>query len=543
MYEIDFADRYRRMQRYVDWSADDAARVAKLWPLVRPHAPALVADFYAEVFRHPEAARVITGGQPQLERLHRTLFEWLEQLLCGPYDEAYMRRRWQVGHRHVEIGLAQRFTSLALARLRTGLNGCVRAHWLESAAELAAALDALNKLLDLDHALIQDAYEYEHARRVQQLERERGERMFRTLVEGASCLIMIFDRNREVAYFNPYAQRLTGYSAEEMRRDPQLALAALRGARPATEDRVGAVLGGSPPVTYEAMVSSISDRAVRYVNWTLSRIDDFDGGPALLAVGHDVTEQKLSAAQLLQASRLATIGEMYARLAHESRNSLQRLRGVTELLAEEVRDRPAAATLVERSEQAQADLQRLLDEVRNFASPLVLEPTECRLPALWREAWTLLQIARDGRDARLIDDSDPHEAAPVMNLDRFRMVQAFRNIFENSLASANGGRVEIRVRHQRIRGDDGRPWREISIHDNGPGFTPEALLLAFEPFFTTRNSGTGLGLAIVHRTIEAHGGRTDISNQPGGGARIVIRLPHDATARIRETGDRSAPRR
>lgn len=528
MSEIDFAERYQRMQKYVSWSTTDAARVATLWPLVEPHAPALVADFYAEVFRHPEAARVITGGKPQLDRLHRTLREWLQQLLCGPYDESYMVRRWQVGHRHVEIGLAQRFTSLALARLRSGLNACLRKNWPHSPEDLAASLDSLNKLLDLDHALIQDAYEFEHTRRVQQLERERGERKFRTLVDGASCLILILDGNREVAYFNPYAEHLTGYTAAAMQREPSRAAAVLGATGRELHDYASQVLADGAAVSYEAEVPRSCGRSTRCINWTLSRIDDFDGGPALLAVGHDITEQKRAAAQLLQANRLATIGEMYARLAHESRNALQRLRGVTELLAEEVRDRPAAVNLVERSEQAQADLQRLLDEVRNYASPLVLEPTECRLPALWREAWTLLQIARDGREARLVDESNPREGAPVMNVDRFRMVQAFRNIFENSLASAANGPVEIRVRHERVRGEDGRPWREVSIHDNGPGFSPEALNLAFEPFFTTRTSGTGLGLAIVHRTVQAHGGQTLISNEPGGGARIVIRLPHDA---------------
>src|SRR5690606_15118570 len=118
--------------------------------------------FYDEIFRHPEAARVITGGQPQLQRLHGTLYQWLEQLLCGPYDEAYMMRRWKVGHRHVEVGLAQRYTGLALARVRSGLTAAVREEWVGSPEDLGATLDSLHKLLDLDHALIQDAYEYEH---------------------------------------------------------------------------------------------------------------------------------------------------------------------------------------------------------------------------------------------------------------------------------------------------------------------------------------------------------------------------------------------
>ena len=83
-------------------------RVAALIPLVAPHARALIDDFYAEIQRHPEAARVIPGGAEQIKRLKVTLREWLAQLLGGQYDAAYMSRRWKVGYRHVEIGLAQR---------------------------------------------------------------------------------------------------------------------------------------------------------------------------------------------------------------------------------------------------------------------------------------------------------------------------------------------------------------------------------------------------------------------------------------------------
>jgi hypothetical protein len=150
----DFAQRYREMQGYVGWTDDDARRVAGLWPLVEPHAHDLIDDFYAEIQRHPEALRVITGGQEQIERLSQTLRQWLAQLLAGQYDEEYMVRRWKVGYRHVEIGLSQRFTSLALSRLRVGIMRCVCASWEGPAEELASSLGSLNKLLDLDHALI-----------------------------------------------------------------------------------------------------------------------------------------------------------------------------------------------------------------------------------------------------------------------------------------------------------------------------------------------------------------------------------------------------
>jgi two-component system sensor kinase FixL len=519
MSEQDFARRYASMQRYVGWTDSDAARVAALWPLVAPYAKSLIDDFYAEIQRHPDASRVITGGRAQIERLSQTLREWLAQLFSGEYDVDYISRRWRVGYRHVEIGLEQRFTSLALSRLRTGITQSVCASWRGKPEDLAAGLNSVNKLLDLDHALIQDAYEFEHVRRERLFERQRGERKFRHLVENASCLIMIVDATRAAVYFNPYAESATGYSAAEIERSSELVMAVLGGDD--ADSRLPTVLAGDGPAAYETQIERRGGTP-RWINWTLSRIDGIDDEPAVLAVGHDVTEQRRAAAQVLQANRLATIGEMYARLAHESRNALQRMRVCTEMLTDQLAGFPDASELLKRSEHAQHDLQRLLDEVRNFAAPIVLEKTECRLHTLWREAWNLLQSVRRDRRAELIEVTSA-AGGESMRLDRFRMVQAFRNIFENSLAAC-GDPLRLTVSCRPIMRDDAT-WIELIVDDNGGGFTEAAKERAFEPFFTTRASGTGLGLAIVRRVVEAHGGEVAVANVPRGGARIAILLP------------------
>jgi len=516
----DFAQRYRDMQRYVGWTDDDARLVASLGPLVAPHADALVKDFYREIERTPDAAKVITGGSEQIKRLSATLREWIAQLVGGAYDEAYMARRWKVGLRHVEIGLAQRYTSLALSRLRAGISQRVWTTWEGSDDDLAAALASLNKLLDIDHALIQDAYEFEYVRRERQSERERSERKFRHLVESASCLIMILNAKCEAVYFNPFAEQATGCRADEIRRDRDRALKVLGREREDAARRLAKTLADGNPTTYESQIEP-SSAAPRWIHWTLTRITDFDDGDAILAVGHDVTEQRRSAEQALQASRLATIGEMYARLAHESRNALQRLRVCTEMLTDQFADHPTAAGLLERSQRAQDDLRRLLDEVRSFAAPIALECTECRLAGLWREAWSLLQQARKDRGATLLDE--PCDASLAAVVDRFRMVQAFRNIFENSLAACgNPAAIHVRCREIDLEGERGI---EIVIDDNGPGFDEGALNNAFEPFYTTKSSGTGLGLAIVRRVVEAHGGQVSASSASPHGARLRLFLP------------------
>src|ERR1700745_4189629 len=113
--------RYQELQDYVGWTEEDARRVQSVAQLLDPHLGPLIDDFYAEIERHPRARKVITGGQAQIERLKGTLLRWIRDLLLGPYDRDYVLRRWRVGWRHVEIGLDQVFTNVALARLRKGL--------------------------------------------------------------------------------------------------------------------------------------------------------------------------------------------------------------------------------------------------------------------------------------------------------------------------------------------------------------------------------------------------------------------------------------
>jgi PAS domain S-box-containing protein len=524
MHAEELSARYRVMQRYVGWKAEDARGVADLRGFVLPHAPGLIEDFYAEIGRHAEASQVITGGAEQVARLSRTLHQWLEELLTGPYDEAYMARRWKVGHRHVEIGLAQRYATLALARLRAGIVECVRRGWNGSDGDLVAALASLHKLLDLENALIHDAYDTEFVNREKLLERQRSERKFRRLVESANCLIVILTEDLSVEYFNPCAERTTGYRKADLQHDAGRVLSLLGCDVEQTKERMRRILSAGDALTCEEHVP-VHSGELRWINWTFSRLEEFDekfaGSSAILAVGHDVTEARVAAERLIQASRLATIGEMYSGLAHESRNALQRLRACTDLLADQVSDRPSARTLVERSYRAQEDLQQLLDEVRSYSAPMVLDRSECRASSLWRESWSLLQVQRRSRRADLSESSG--DGAALVLVDRFHMVQAFRNILENALAACKDP-VVISIACREIKSVD-HPLVEVTIEDNGPGFNAAAIHRVFEPFYTTKSTGTGLGLAIVKRVVDAHGGEATASVATGGGARIRLTLP------------------
>lgn len=167
----DVAARYQELQRYVGWTEDDARRVASVAGLVEPHLPSLVADFYEEIARHPDAQRVITGGEVQIERLKQSLLRWLKELFSGVYDADYVARRWKVGYRHVEIGLDQVYTNVALARLRRGLGMALDVCLNADLARKIAVRQSLNMLIDLDLAIIEDAYQAEFMARQQRIER------------------------------------------------------------------------------------------------------------------------------------------------------------------------------------------------------------------------------------------------------------------------------------------------------------------------------------------------------------------------------------
>jgi two-component system, NtrC family, sensor kinase len=162
---------YQEIQLWVGWNEEAAQRVAATASLLDPYLPGLVDDFYDEIQRHPNAVKVITGGQAQIQRLKGTLVQWLRELLAGRYDEDYVARRWRVGWRHVEIGLEQVYTNVALSRLRTGLIRTLHERWTGAPADLQLTVRSLNKLLDLDLAIIEHAYQAEYNARTQRHER------------------------------------------------------------------------------------------------------------------------------------------------------------------------------------------------------------------------------------------------------------------------------------------------------------------------------------------------------------------------------------
>ncbi len=140
----------------------------------------LVDDFYDTILRQPDAAAVIRGGEQQVARLKRTLESWLAELFVGRYDVKFVRNRWLVGWRHVKIGLKQVWTATAMSRMRDRVLRAIASNWRESVDAYQQLASAITRLMDLDLALIQDAYHTEAVAKFLRGERDLNEAIIGT---------------------------------------------------------------------------------------------------------------------------------------------------------------------------------------------------------------------------------------------------------------------------------------------------------------------------------------------------------------------------
>ena len=520
--------RFDALRSYVDWRDNDAARVRAIAESIEPYYAEIVDDFYDAIKKNVQTDRVITGGDAQIARLKASLQSWLRELFICEHDDAYLLRRWRVGQKHVEIGLDQIFTSAALSRLRGALQRCICDAQQSQPGELFAALESLNKLLDLDLAIIGDAYESEHLRREQEIERRRMEAVVHRerefsegLIERAQAIVLVLDTDGRIVRFNAYMEQLSGYTLDEVHNRDWFDVFLTEADRQPLRELFQKMLSGTDATTAVNPIVT-KDGRQRQISWSNKALRDADGTTtAVLAIGQDITEFKIAQQRALQAERLAAIGQMMTGLAHESRNALQRIQACAEMLELEVEDNDEAIDLLGRIQNAQEHLRRLFDEVRGYAAPIKLDRSHCRLTEVWHEAWEILTPQRADRRARLIECTG--EIDLVVLIDRFRLVQVFRNLLENALAACEDP-VEIS-----ISCDDaeigGKPAVLVSVCDNGPGISADTREKIFEPFFTTKIKGTGLGMSIAQRIIESHGGTITVGAATASGTVIQIKLP------------------
>ena len=268
---------------------------------------------------------------------------------------------------------------------------------------------------------------------------------------------------------------------------------------------------------------------------------EFEGQPAVLTVGRDVSARKVLEAQLIQADRLAAIGTMAAGVAHEINNPLGyvmlNLDWIARKLPESAGDPASMGALIELLHEAHRGAERVASIVRELR-------TFSRADGETRHRVDLAAVARSavkiaGHEIRhRARVSTSFEPASAVWANESRLEQVVLNLLLNAAHAMPEDRAassEIRVQ---VR-PDGDAGVVLEVSDNGEGIPSEVLPHIFDPFFTTkpRGVGMGLGLSICHGIVMSLGGKITVHSTPNEGTTFRVALP----ATDREDVDADAP--
>jgi two-component system sensor kinase FixL len=246
----------------------------------------------------------------------------------------------------------------------------------------------------------------------------------------------------------------------------------------------------------------------------------------------DVTERKRAEAELhlerqelAHISRLTTMGELAASLAHELHQPLtailsnvqaaQRFIAADSTNLDEVRE--ILSDIIQDNSRAAEVIRRMRSLVKKEAFELA--PIE--LSTIVQDVILLTRTDAMLHNIRVLLDLGP--GLPPVRGDRVQLQQVLLNLLLNAfdaMGDCPANQREITVRAKR---DSGQV--EVSVSDHGTGLTPDALERIFQPFFTTKRDGLGMGLAISRSIIEAHGGRLWAKNNGERGAMFAFTLP------------------
>jgi signal transduction histidine kinase len=263
--------------------------------------------------------------------------------------------------------------------------------------------------------------------------------------------------------------------------------------------------------------------AIRHGN----RWDDDDA--RLLATTFNTLTDSIARFQreMSQKERLTSLGRLSTVVAHEVRNPLMIIKAALHSLR-----RPDASAETLREAAADIDgevarLNRLVNDVLDFARPIRFELSPIGINTLCRES--AAAALASGPGAAIACDLDPTIATLTLTTDPERLRIALVNLLVNARHAVNG-RVLSDPPAVSLTTSAAADRVRITVADRGPGIASADLAQIFDPFFTTKRGGTGLGLPIARNIVEGLGGTISVSSTPGAGTRIAIELPFD-TAR------------
>jgi len=241
-----------------------------------------------------------------------------------------------------------------------------------------------------------------------------------------------------------------------------------------------------------------------------------------IAFNQTILELQNRQEQLLQSGKMAAVGTLTSGIAHELNNPLNNIGLTVEALMDdfdEISDQDKRRMLSQaytQVERAGATVRNLLDFTRKGRSIFARFQVGNAVGTARRLVSNEARLAGVNWNVRLPED------LPEIRGHPHDLQQVFLNLFLNAIqAMPEGG--ELGVGADVV---DGK-WVRVEVADSGPGIPPEHLPQIFDPFFTTKDPGlgTGLGLSVSHGIIEEHGGRIEVTSDPGEGTTFSVYLP------------------
>ena len=230
-------------------------------------------------------------------------------------------------------------------------------------------------------------------------------------------------------------------------------------------------------------------------------------------------------AQLVQAGKLATLGELTTGIAHELNNPLNNISlligNVIDLIDFGRLDQERMLQDLRSATQQVSKATEIISHLRTFGRAAQVSREQVSLNETIRRALFLMQEQLRLRSIELELDLSPED--PIVIGNAIQLEQVFLNLLTNArdaLAEAPRKVISVSSRLERPRGC-------VVVRDTGPGIPPGLEERIFDPFFTTKEvgQGTGLGLSITYGIVRDHGGTIAVDNRPGEGAAFVIELP------------------
>jgi two-component system sensor histidine kinase PilS (NtrC family) len=236
-----------------------------------------------------------------------------------------------------------------------------------------------------------------------------------------------------------------------------------------------------------------------------------------IGIFQDLTQLKRLEAEMKQAEKMATIGELSSNIAHEIRNPLASLKSSVEMLKEDTVQKDYKMKLMDIALIEMERLDRIIKDFLTYSRPTQPEFKKFDIHGLLDDIIELLTNIEQNKGRVRIEKN--YNGMIEVSADPQKMRQVFWNLGLNALeAMPEGGDLIISTENM----DD---YMGITFKDSGSGIHDDDIEKIFFPFFTTKEHGTGLGLAIAYRIIEEHNGKIHVENNPDSGTTINILLP------------------